>query len=165
MDFDTSVELSSKEYAVLNVVSPLASFDFSAKVLSALPEGVKAADIGCGMILVDYSTMLQTRYVMCDIYEEDGGEDGTFRYRIVVKSGKKSSRICDALLGLLFILCFWTEGEWFTDGFQVLPAVLSALALTGIVGLLVLMKVSRFGKAQAEAVSSALKGALGCGSE
>lgn len=165
MDFDTSVELSSKEYAVLNVVSPLASFDFSAKVLSALPEGVKAADIGCGMILVDYSTMLQTRYVMCDIYEEDGGEEGTFRYRIVVKYGKKSSRICDALLGLLFILCFWTEGEWFTDGFQVLPAVLSALALTGIVGLLVLMKVSRFGKAQAEAVSSALKGALGCGSE
>ena len=50
MDFDTSVVLSSKEYAVLNVVSPLASFDFSAKVLSALPEGVKAADIGCGMI-------------------------------------------------------------------------------------------------------------------
>lgn len=163
MDFDTSVVLS--ENAVLNVVSPLASFDFSAKVLSALPEGVKAADLGCGRILVDYSTMLQTRYVLCDIYEEDGGEDGTFRYRIVVKSGKKSSRICDALIGLLFILCFWTAGKWFTDGFQVLPAVLSALALTGIVGLLVLMKVSRFGKAQAEAVSSALKAALDCGSE
>ena len=95
MDFDTSVVLS--EDAVLNVVSPLASFDFSAKVLSALPEGVKAADLGCGRILVDYSTMLQTRYVLCDIYEEDGGEDGTFRYRIVVKSGKKSGRICDAL--------------------------------------------------------------------
>ena len=44
MDFDTSVVLS--EDAVLNVVSPLASFDFSAKVLSALPEGVKAADLG-----------------------------------------------------------------------------------------------------------------------
>jgi hypothetical protein len=161
MDFDTSVVLS--ENAVLNVVSPLASFDFSAKVLSALPEGVKAADLGCGRILVDYSTMLQTRYVLCDIYEEDGGEDGTFRYRIVVKSGKKSSRICDALIGLLFILCFWTAGKWFTDGFQVLPVVLSAL--TGIVGLLVLMKVSRFGKAQAEAVSSALKCALGCSSE
>ena len=116
MDFDTSVVLS--EDAVLNVVSPLASFDFSAKVLSALPEGVKAADLGCGRILVDYSTMLQTRYVLCDIYEEDGGEDGTFRYRIVVKSGKKSSRICDALIGLLFILCFWTAGKWFTDGFQ-----------------------------------------------
>lgn len=159
MDFDTSVVLSENE--VLNVVSPLASFDFSAKVLSALPEGVKAADLGCGRILVDYSTMLQTRYVLCDIYEEDG----TFRYRIVVKSGKKSSRICDALIGLLFILCFWTAGKWFTDGFQVLPAVLSALALTGIVGLLVLMKVSRFGKAQAEAVSSALKDALGCDSE
>lgn len=68
------------------MTSVLGSEDFGAKVLSVMPEDVKSGDLGCGRILADYSIFMQTRYVLCDIYEDgtETSEDGKtlYKYRI-----------------------------------------------------------------------------------
>ena len=68
MEFDNSVSLTTDR--VLNITSELGPEEFAAKVLAAIPSDVKSGDLGCGRILADYSIMIQTRYVLCDIYEE-----------------------------------------------------------------------------------------------
>lgn len=68
MDFDNSVSLTTDR--VLNITSELGPEEFAAKVLAAIPSDVKSGNLGCGRILADYSIMIQTRYVLCDIYEE-----------------------------------------------------------------------------------------------
>ena len=68
MDFDNSVSLTTDR--VLNITSELGPEEFAAKVLAAVPSDVKSGNLGCGRILADYSIMIQTRYVLCDIYEE-----------------------------------------------------------------------------------------------
>ena len=76
MELDSSVNLSvDKE---LNMTSVLGPEDFAAKVLSVMPKDLKSGDLGCGRILADYSIFMQTRYVLCDIYEDgtETSEDG-----------------------------------------------------------------------------------------
>lgn len=68
MEFDNSVSLTTDR--VLNITSELGPEEFAAKVLAAIPSDVKSGNLGCGRILADYSIMIQTRYVLCDIYEE-----------------------------------------------------------------------------------------------
>lgn len=68
MEFDNSVSLTTDR--VLNITSELGPEEFAAKVLAAIPSDVKSGNLGCGRILADYSIMIQTRYILCDIYEE-----------------------------------------------------------------------------------------------
>lgn len=76
-----------------------------------MPEDVKSGDHGCGRFLADYSIFMQTRYVFCDIYEDgtETSEDGKtlYKYRIEIKSSKKTNRVVDAVYCFLFIVIFW----------------------------------------------------------
>ena len=72
MEMDTSVSMTVG--AEMNVVSHLEPDDFAHRVLELMPSDVKSADLGCGRLLTDWSILLQTRYVLCDIYE-DGVEE------------------------------------------------------------------------------------------
>ena len=86
MELDSSVNLSvDKE---LNMTSVLGPEDFAAKVLSVMPKDVKSGDLGCGRILADYSIFMQTRYVLCDIYEDgtETSEEGKTSYNTASKS-------------------------------------------------------------------------------
>ena len=117
---DTSVSMTVG--AEMNVVSHLEPDDFAHRVLELMPSDVKSTDLGCGRILTDWSILLQTRYVLCDIYEdgveevghpadvESESSDSTdipndnsdsfltpkeaklWKYRIEIKYGQKNSR-------------------------------------------------------------------------
>lgn len=169
MELDTSVRLSLDRE--LEIISELGAEAFAAKVLSYMPVDVKSSDLGCGRILADYSIMMQTRYVLCDIYEEgkaDVGEGGLqsgertmYKYRIEIKSGKRSSRTGDAVYCVLFLLIFWFLRTWSSQGFNPLFLVLSGLCGLAALYLFWSGRRYKFGPAQSDLIASRLGDALG----
>lgn len=164
MELDSSVNLSvDKE---LNMTSVLGPEDFAAKVLSVMPKDVKSGDLGCGRILADYSVFMQTRYVLCDIYEDgtETSEEGktSYKYRIEIKSGKKTSRIGDAVYCFLFIVIFWFLSRWTTQGFNPLFLIISGLAVLAALYLIWNSTRSKFGPKESSAIAEALKDSLSC---
>lgn len=162
MELDSSVNLSLDRE--VKAVSPLAPEKFAAQLLSLMPEDVKSGDLGCGRIIVDYSIMMQTRYVLCDIYE-DGKETSaegktSYKYRIEIKSGKKTSRTGDAVYCLLFLILFWFLGKWFTVGFNPLFVAIAALAAIAAAYLLWSGVRSKFGPEQSSIIAERLAGNL-----
>ena len=159
MELDSSVTLSVDR--VVDVASELAPDAFADKVRSCVPADVKSENIGCGRILADYSVMMQTRYVLCDIYEDGTAENGdgnirTYRYRIEIKSGKRTSRIGDAVYCCLFLLTFWFLRSWTSQGFNPLFLVLSGLLVLSALYLAWSGHRNGFGKAQADAIASCI---------
>lgn len=164
MELDTSVRLSLDRE--LEIISELGADAFAAKVLSYMPEDVKSGDLGCGRILADYSIMMQTRYVLCDIYEEgkvDAGEDGLpstgktmYKYRIEIKSGKRSSRAGDAVYCVLFLLIFWFLRTWSSQGFNPLFLVLSGLCVLVAAYLFWSGSRDKFGPSQSALIAASL---------
>ena len=159
MEMDSSVRLSVRKE--IDVVSALGADDFAAKVLSVMPSDAKSANLGVGRILNDYSIMMVTRYVLCDIFE-DGKEtlpDGSVlnKYHIEVKSGKKSSRIADAVYCIMFLLCFWFLGNYFKYGFNVLFLVLSVLLIIAAAYLMLSTSRRDFGAKESEQIAAALE--------
>ena len=164
MELDSSVNLSvDKE---LNMTSVLGPEDFAAKVLSVMPKDVKSGDLGCGRILADYSVFMQTRYVLCDIYEDgtETSEEGktSYKYRIEIKSGKKTSRIGDAVYCFLFIVIFWFLSRWTTQGFNPLFLIISGLAVLAALYLIWTSTRSKFGPKESAAIAEVLKDSLSC---
>ena len=169
MELDTSVSLSLDRE--LEITSELGADAFAAKVLSCMPEDVKSGDLGCGRILADYSIMMQTRYVLCDIYEvgtetvayEEGlSPEGRtmYKYRIEVKSGKRSSRIGDAVYCVLFLLIFWFLRTWSSQGFNPLFLVLSGLCAAAALYLFWSGSHYKFGPSQSALIADRLSRAL-----
>ena len=155
MELDSSVNLSvDKE---LNMTSVLGPEDFAAKVLSVMPKDVKSGD---------YSIFMQTRYVLCDIYEDgtETSEDGktSYKYRIEIKSGKKTSRIGDAVYCFLFIVIFWFLSRWTTQGFNPLFLIISGLAVLAALYLIWNSTRSKFGPKESAAIAEVLKDSLSC---
>ncbi len=158
MELDSSVVLTVKRE--VDVVSALSPDDFAAKVLSVMPSEAKSENLGVGRILNDYSTMMLTRYVLCDIFE-DGKEtlpDGHVlnKYHIEVKSGKKSSRMADAVYCVMFLLCFWFLGNYFKYGFNILFLVISALLIIAAAYLMISSSRRAFGSKESDQIASAL---------
>lgn len=156
---DSSVRLSVKKE--IDIVSGLNADDFAAKVLSVMPSDARSANLGVGRILNDYSIMMVTRYVLCDIYE-DGKEtlpDGSVlnKYHIEVKAGKKSSRIADAVYCIMFLLCFWFLGNYFKYGFNMLFLILSGLLILAAAYLMLSTSRREFGSRESEQIASALE--------
>ena len=77
MEMDTSVSMTVG--AEMNVVSHLEPDDFAHRVLELMPSDVKSADLGCGRILTEWSILLQTRYVLCDLYEDTASKSNMVR--------------------------------------------------------------------------------------
>ena len=156
MELDSSVNLSvDKE---LNMTSVLGPEDFAAKVLSVMPKDVKSGDLGCGRILADYSIFMQTRYVLCDIYEDgtETSEEGktSYKYRIEIKYGQKNSRAADIIYGAMFLLAFW-----FASRFNVFTLILSVLLILAAVFLIISTSRYKFGPVQCEKIRKALQSA------
>ena len=163
MELDSSVSLSVDRE--LDVRSALEPEKFAAKVLSCMPDDVRSGDLGCGRILADYSIMMQTRYVLCDIYENgtetsEGGSSQVYRYRIEIKSGKRTSRIGDAVYGFLFIIIFWFLSRWTSHGFNPLFLALTVLPALAAAYLFWTGYRSQFGPGQSAAIAAILAEAL-----
>lgn len=154
MEMDSSVDLSTLKE--INAKSTLAPEEFADKVLADIPSDIRSANVGYGRILLDFSILMQTRYVLCDIHEEGKDEDGTYKYRIEIKTGKKTSRIGDAVFCVLFILGFWFAGKWFTMDFSPLFLVLTGLIVAAALYLLWSLSRSKFGPEQAEMIAQTL---------
>ena len=187
---DTSVSMTVG--AEMNVVSHLEPDDFAHRVLELMPSDVKSADLGCGRILTDWSILLQTRYVLCDIYEDGVEEVGhptdvasessdstgipsnnrdssltpkeakLWKYRIEIKSGKKTSRIGDAVYCFLFIVIFWFLSRWTTQGFNPLFLIISGLAVLAALYLIWNSTRSKFGPKESAAIAEVLNDSLSC---
>ena len=152
MEMDSSVPMVVG--TEINTVSKLEPDDFAGKVLSLMPSDVKSADLGCGRILTDWSGMFQTRYVLCDIYE-DGIEDTPERrrkYRIEIKYGQKSSRVADVVYGAMFLLAFWLASK-----FNVIALVLACLLVVVALLMILLLSKSKFGPEQCEKIKKMLQ--------
>lgn len=162
MELDSSVRLSVDRS--LEIISELGPEAFASKVLSCMPKDVRSGDLGCGRILADYSIMMHTRYVLCDIYEDGQVEDGgAFRYRVDIKSGKKTSRVGDAVYCVMFLLVFWFLRTWSSQGFNPLFLVLSALVAVAALYLLWSGMRDKFGMAQSTAIAASLEASFSCG--
>lgn len=172
---DTSVSMTVG--AEMNVVSHLEPNEFAHRVLELMPSDVKSADLGCGRILTDWSILLQTRYVMCDIYEDgveevahpesvastdsdsaDGHsipeESKRWKYHIEIKYGQKNSRAADIIYGAMFLLAFW-----FASRFNVFTLILSVLLILAAVFLIISTSRYKFGPVQCEKIRKALQSA------
>lgn len=179
---DTSVSMTVG--AEMNVVSHLEPDDFAHRVLELMPSDVKSADLGCGRILTDWSILLQTRYVLCDIYEngveevghpadvESESSDSTdipsdncdssltpkeaklWKYRIEIKYGQKNSRAADIIYGAMFLLAFW-----FASRFNVFTLILAVLLIIAAVFLIISTSRYKFGPVQCEKIRKALQSA------
>ena len=184
MEFDNSVSLTTDR--VLHITSELGPEEFAAKVLAAIPSDVKSGDLGCGRILADYSIMIQTRYVLCDIYEEgpeevkngntggapatdkanaDETENGTpagptrQKYRIELKYGKMNSRIADILYCGMFLAAFWFAGNM-----TIYTGILAALLVIAAGYILISSARYKFGKKQCEVIAESIEKTLEAGS-
>lgn len=177
MEFDNSVSLTTDR--VLNISSELGPEEFAAKVLAAIPSDVKSGNLGCGRILADYSIMIQTRYVLCDIYEE-GPEEATTgntatdkanaaetengtpagnvrqKYRIELKYGKMNSRIADILYCGMFLAAFWFAGNM-----TIYTGILAALLVVAAGYLLISSARYKFGKKQCGEIAESIEKTLG----
>lgn len=157
MELDSSISLSVDRE--LDIVSELAPDAFAEKVLSCIPGDVKSGNLGCGRILADYSVMMQTRYVLCDIFENgtDETESGKrYRYHIEIKSGRRTSRIGDAAYCVIFLLIFWFLRSWTSQGFNPLFLVLSGLLVLLAIYLAWSGRKGGFGKTQSDAIASCI---------
>lgn len=177
MEFDNSVSLTTDR--VLNITSELGPEEFAAKVLAAIPTDVKSGDLGCGRILADYSIMIQTRYVLCDIYEdgpeevkngstatdkanaaetENGTPAGNVRqkYRIEIKYGKMNSRIADILYCGMFLAAFWFAGNM-----TIYTGILATMLVVAAGYLLISSARYKFGKKQCREIAESIEKTLG----
>lgn len=182
MELDSSVSFTT--VGTVNVSSPLGPEEFEDKILSILSYEARAEDLGCGRVVCDYSIILQTRYVMCDIYEEEkssaSSDPGTAanpagiagpgpgaapdraqgdtcnRYRIEIKVGKRVSRIADALFCVLFLLCFWFLRSFFARGFNPLFLVIAGIILAAGVYLFIALPRYRFGQEESLRIKDAI---------
>ena len=79
-----------------------------------------------------------------------------------IKSGKKTSRIGDAVYCFLFIVIFWFLSRWTTQGFNPLFLIISGLAVLAALYLIWNSARSKFGPKESAAIAEVLKDSLSC---
>lgn len=153
-EFDSSVELRTVESLV--VTSELGPEEFEKAVFDSVSAGRTISDLGCGRVLVDWSTFIRTRYVLCDIFEEDAADSPGKTYRIDVKAGEKNSFGGDIVYCVLFLLGFWLLRCYFKN-FSILYLVLVAVDAVAAICLALAPRRSRFGSGEAASVASDIR--------
>ena len=81
---------------------------------------------------------------------------------IEIKSGKKTSRIGDAVYCFLFIVIFWFLSRWTTQGFNPLFLIISGLAVLAALYLIWNSTRSKFGPKESAAIAEVLNDSLSC---
>ena len=108
-EFDTSVRL--KEMQSLEITTPKRFEDVAAEVWAVLGASARTVgDGGGGEFWADFSSALQTRYVVCnliDMQEESEGVSHANHFLVRLRAGRKPGRMVDVLLALLGIGAAW----------------------------------------------------------
>jgi len=153
--YDTSVRLRTMHE--LYASSELPPDDFEKSVFEAMSAGRSIRDLGCGRVLADWSGLMRTKYVLCDIYEADppaGDKAAPYRYRMEIKVGDKTGIVGDAVYCVLFLSCFWFLWSFFAKGFSPLFLILAGIELVVGAALLLSPKLHKFGAEEAVEVLS-----------
>ena len=191
MEFDNSVSLTTDR--VLNITSELGPEEFAAKVLAAIPSDVKSGNLGCGRILADYSIMIQTRYVLCDIYEEgpenledsdqpigkNADSEATDKVNAAVPKTEngtparptrqkyrielKYGKMNSRIADILYCGMF-LAAFWFAGNMTIFTGILAALLVIAAGYLLISSARYKFGKKQCEVIAESIEKTLEAGS-
>lgn len=109
MEFDTKVKQVLRCNA--DVSSPKDMDSFCAGLWELFKASSKnVGEAGGGQFWLDYSTMLSTRYLICDVNDvspEDLADGELHNYRIRICSAKKLGLIADVILALLAVGFMW----------------------------------------------------------
>ncbi|MDD6254095.1 MAG: hypothetical protein ACI3ZO_09855 [Candidatus Cryptobacteroides sp.] len=156
-EFDSSVELKTVDSLI--VTSELVPEDFEKAVFDSVSAGRTISGLGCGRVLVDWSVFTRTRYILCDIYEEESSGSPEKTYRIDVKAGEKNSFGGDIVYCILFLLGFWLLRCYFKN-FGILYLALVAVDAVAAIWLAIAPRRAGFGHREAASVVSDLKAKL-----
>ena len=120
----------------------------------------EVGESGNGQFWLDYSTMLCTRYLICDVNDvtpEDNMEGEKRNYRIRICSAKKLGYIADVVVALLAIAFMWCLSKVVVPEPESLYVILM-VAVAAAAGLICAYISRPFGIREAAALKAKIEG-------
>lgn len=162
MEFDTKVKMVSRGNADVSSMKDIDGFCGELwEVFKASSKNV--AEAGGGQFWLDYSNMLSTRYLICDVTDvspDDLPENEKRNYRIRICSAKKLGYIADLVLALLAIGFMWCLSKVVVPEPDSLYVILM-VAVAALAGLICAYISRPFGISEAAALKAKIQVGIG----